>query len=178
MSINPVIFPEDSDVDDDDEYLFILASQLDEFYWKNFVVGFEEKGVYVVKERLHKAGYYEYPAELITWEKISSVRIKRHISLKSLIGGIFMFTIGTLALMSRLSYLEMNLPIWFPVVMIVVGGFLIFGLVRYKLEVFSENKPYHFISSPFKKEWFKDVMKKFIKIYPSKKAPVEQTIFS
>jgi len=89
---NPVVF---SDGYKSDE-LTVFAASLNEFAWKNRLVGMTASGMLYVDDRVPKVGYYEFHPKLLPWKSIEHCRIEPRFSVKGVVFGLLSLAFGIL----------------------------------------------------------------------------------
>lgn len=77
-----------------------LATSLQEFGYREKVVGFSERCFYVCTSRRANSGYYEMIAEGIPWASTSSVRYGRFFSIWSVTSGLALILLASLSSLS------------------------------------------------------------------------------
>ena len=128
--------------------LIELEEELGESSWKNRLVGYCNKGMFVVNKKISNNGYYEFPAELVDWEDIYSVKMKRFFSFYSIFFGCVSALFGIIIFAHGWIKDTITGPgiITIPPIAIIGGDLLIISVKRVQVNVFTNGEWYRYIS--------------------------------
>jgi len=91
--MNPVIFNRRQSADG----LTVYSKHLDDFFWKDRIVGLTHSGFLYVDERVSKGTYYELHPKLLPWDEIWEVTTSRCFSFGGTLLGIASLSIAVFA---------------------------------------------------------------------------------